>query len=288
MLGPLDIFRSECRLENAKVHHHDATVFCRSQWQKNTESDGKFSWGARAYLVYRWLVFLFLLFGGLVYDFTVTLGEKKCTTSELHCKLIWPVFLTNWNTFFTFLQMGLSALLVTKHQLFPSKSGAEMQLVHKVYWVVNNICNGLAPIVAFMYWFAVHNPEVHVIDYMNIREHAVFSLLVLVDVLIVAHPTRLLHIYHPVLLGLSYVTFSFLYHAFGGISRLGQPYLYSILDWTHPARALTVGLACLMSDCVVFFIMWTIHLARRSVASSCAQEKVAPTNENCAKEFANA
>ncbi|XP_059474802.1 protein rolling stone-like [Neocloeon triangulifer] len=285
----LKFFREEFSLEKRKLRHHDATDFCRSQWQHKVNG-GQASWSARAYVAYRWCVFLFVLFGGIAYDMLHTLGEKKCRTSELHCKSIWFIYLTNWNTFLLLLQTGMATFLVTRHHFLPIKSGKRMQIIHRAYWAVYNMSTGVAPIVTIMYWGFVHDSEIHIVDYANVREHAVFTVIVLLDLLICAHPIHLMHVYQPVALGLSYVAFSALYYFFGGVNRLGRPYIYAIMDWDVPDRAAAISIITILFECVVFFCVWTVHLIRRLLAEKCLRSNALQNGceKNSAHEFGDA
>lgn len=57
------------------------------------------------------------------------------------------------------------------------------------------------------------------LDAMNIIVHAINSVIMLIDVWIVSHPIRILHFYWPMLLGICYVIFNFIYYVAGGTSR---------------------------------------------------------------------
>ncbi|XP_059470493.1 protein rolling stone-like [Neocloeon triangulifer] len=265
----------ELRLENWKLNHQDATVFCKSQWFKDQTKASKL------YMIYRWLIVIFVFFGGIFYDMINDITYKQCKLSQLHCKLIWPVYLTNWNTTLLFLQSTLAAFLVTRHCICPKKSSNTMSAIHKAYWTLYNMSSGLAPIVTCMFWIFEYKPEIHDLDYVNLREHAVFTIIVLIDVLVCAHPMRLLHLYQVGALGLGYVTFSLIYFLFGGINRQDQPYIYDILDWNHFWQAAFVAIGTLVFECFVFFTLWTVNLARRKMASkfSCVENENAQENK---------
>lgn len=59
----------------------------------------------------------------------------------------------------------------------------------------------------------------HKLDAVNVLVHAVNSMLMLIDLCIVSHPTRLLHFYWPLTFALSYVMFSAVYFIAGGTDR---------------------------------------------------------------------
>jgi len=117
------------------------------------------------------------LVAGIVYDFVGELRKEKCVGNTIfQCKAKWPIYLTNWNFLVLTLQALMATFLVTRHVLRPDNSGlylfykflyikcfkrvftGKMQSSHKIYWILNNISNGLSPLVSIMYWGVVHNP----------------------------------------------------------------------------------------------------------------------------------
>lgn len=54
---------------------------------------------------------------------------------------------------------------------------------------------------------------------MNLIVHAFNSIVMFIDLCIVAHPIRLLHCYWTILLGTCYVIFSVVYYLAGGTSQ---------------------------------------------------------------------
>jgi hypothetical protein len=110
--------------------------------------------------------------------------------------------------------------------------------------------------------------EIHFVDFTNIREHVTNVVITLVDLLVCAHPMRLMHAYQPIALGLCYSAFTAVYYAFGGTNRLGFSYIYAILNWDFPTRAAIVTFFTLTFEIFIFFIMWCLHLLRLKVASA--------------------
>jgi hypothetical protein len=56
-------------------------------------------------------------------------------------------------------------------------------------------------------------------DAMNFFVHANNSVLMMIDLFVVAHPIRLLHCCYPIVFGICYAVFSVIYYAAGGISK---------------------------------------------------------------------
>lgn len=57
------------------------------------------------------------------------------------------------------------------------------------------------------------------LDATNVLTHAFNSICMFLDLWIVAHPMRLLHIFLPVLFGVVFAIFSYIYHLCGGINK---------------------------------------------------------------------
>lgn len=62
-------------------------------------------------------------------------------------------------------------------------------------------------------------PAEHVLDALNVLVHAANSALMLLDVLLSAHPLRLLHAFWPLLFVFKYLSFSLIYYLAGGTDR---------------------------------------------------------------------
>lgn len=89
---------------------------------------------------------------------------------------------------------------------------------------------------------------------VNFSLHAMNSIYVVLNLVLTATPSRLLHFIYPVLFGVVYTAFSVVYHLADGTNVRGQPYIYSVLDWSRPGRTL------LMSSISNFLAIPVVHL----------------------------
>lgn len=110
--------------------------------------------------------------------------------------------------------------------------------------------------------------EIHFVDFTNIREHVTNLVITLIDLMVCAHPMRLMHVFQPVALGLCYSAFTGFYYALGGTNRLGYQYIYSILNWERPERVVLITLATVVFEVIIFFCAWSLHLLRLRLAKS--------------------
>lgn len=96
---------------------------------------------------------------------------------------------------------------------------------------------------------------------VNILTHSMNSVVMFVDILIVAHPLRLYHVIQPMGAWTLYGIFSIIYYLCGGVDsyvnwdkfvfipkakikwlyfcRGGKHYIYPIMNWAYPGSALT-------------------------------------------------
>ena len=98
---------------------------------------------------------------------------------------------------------------------------------------------------------------------MRVSFHAVNSIYVLLNLLITATPTRLLHAIHPVVFGVAYTLFSALYQVCGGSNVQGEAYIYGVTDWGRPWR--TLLLSSLSNFLAIPLVHLLVFLLRRLV-----------------------
>jgi hypothetical protein len=76
--------------------------------------------------------------------------------------------------------------------------------------------------------------DLHELDFGNIHGHVMNTVLVVIDLLVTAHPVRLLHCVHPIGLTACYTLFSFVYYCAGGTNKRGDYRIYPFLNWQKP------------------------------------------------------
>lgn len=118
------------------------------------------------------------------------------------------------------------------------------------------------------------------IDLPNILSHAMNSVIMFVDILIVAYPIRLYHVIQPICFGTGFGLFSYIYYLCGGVNqwveywhcnkiiikikfincffRKNQPFIYPTLNWAKPKKALTTMAAVLILVVIVHTILFFI------------------------------
>ncbi|CAD7085572.1 unnamed protein product [Hermetia illucens] len=212
----------EFQMNNCGFDHHSADDFVKSQWQTRTKSF--------IFLLYRCFIAAFYL---AVVIYSMIDGFSNG---------LYFIYLTNWGIMLCMVTTMLGAILVCTWYLHPEfadrvKDSNEMPIPFKIYWGMHVITLILSMGITIIYWSVLYNDLVQVTA-VNILTHAFNSVLMFVDLWIVAYPVRLLHMFLPVCFGLVYAIFSVIYYAAGGVDPAGKHYIYPILDWDYPGKAI--------------------------------------------------
>jgi len=113
-----------------------------------------------------------------------------------------------------------------------------MEFCEKASWFLAIITNGICPVVSIFYW-AFLFPQLDLAMSFDITFlHLFNTLCVLLDLCVTARPVRISHIIYPILVGLSYATFSLFYCVLGGTDKVGKSWIYPhVLSWKKPGIA---------------------------------------------------
>lgn len=279
-----ELWRRELRLDLLRADYHSPHKFTQTEWQDPRQPP------ALGYVVYRWLSAVVFL--AVAVCSVLDVGREGQDLGVRYTR--WPIYLTNWGLVCCCLQATLgaglstSALIQDRRQRraeresgpgspAPAQSiqAPALPLVYRLYWVLNTISVTVAIGITCTYWVAVYDPNEDILDALNILVHAANSVLMVLDVLVSAHPLRLLHAFWPLLFVKIYLGFSFVYFLCGGQDRMGRNYVYPVLNWEKPARSTVVCVLGLSFVVAVHTAVWAMHLARRRIARSLREAKQA-------------
>jgi len=156
---------------------------------------------------------------------------------------LWFIFLTHWSYTVIAVNTVLQAVCVVRHytDVHRKAVGAtslQMSPVFKVIWVLQTIGFTTAPVVSSIYWIVIYSGIF--VDFDNVNKHIINSVYVFVDVFITGIPVRLLHFLYSLAFGTVYIVFTLVYWAADGRNVHGDPFIYSILDYSNdPSTAVT-------------------------------------------------
>lgn len=125
----------------------------------------------------------------------------------------------------------------------------------KAQWCIYNIALPNAVLVTLIYWLVLY-PQLQAIgfetSFIDISLHGLNTVFMLIEQYLGAIPSRILHVYQPMLYGVVYVLFFTILWAINGDAEIIYRY---ILDWTHPGY--TVASIC---GILLFFIATQLGL----------------------------
>lgn len=194
--------RRNCGQINSSFEHSSPEDFVKSQWQTKEKSVG--------YLIYRWAVACYYIFS-VITSLTVTSMRR-----ELH---IYPIYLTHWNLVFTMISMLAGAVLVTLYYRDRLNVEGKMTRKLKAYWFLSTSSSMYAFLVSLIYWTVLYKPATSVIDLNNIVVHVTNSLVIIIDLMLVKHSSRVGQFLYPLLCGFVFLFFTWLYPLLGGVNR---------------------------------------------------------------------
>lgn len=194
--------------------------------------------------IYRLVTFLYFL-GWLIYD-GIFNSQKQGPK--------FYIYLTNWS--FTILNIQLLFAFVIS--LIPNRKsdpgGPENPSAGPwasyppfyvlIYWILHYISAVASISVAILYWTLVFNPNQNSVDVRNLHVHGINAVYHVINILITAIPYRLFHFYIPIIYAAIYLSFTGIYFAAGGENEFGQPFIYSVLNYsTKPGEASAYAIA---------------------------------------------
>lgn len=116
--------------------------------------------------------------------------------------------------------MTVHGTILNPHSLSADRADEidEMPRSFKVFWSLHSMALVISICITVMYWGLLFDPAILQPDAINIMTHALNSVLMFLDMMIVSHPIRLFHVLQPVLFGIVYLLFSLVYYFCGGIN----------------------------------------------------------------------
>lgn len=127
-------------------------------------------------------------------------------------------------------------------------------------------------------------PAVHTLTALNLLMHAFNAILMVLDVIVVAHPFRLLHFCWPLLFIFTYFCFSVIYHLAGGTGKNNAPSIYPALDWNKIESTLPIVFLGMLAVIFAHFCVWLTVIIRKHIAGSiddaCEKLKISKPSSN--------
>ncbi|XP_039952493.1 protein rolling stone-like [Bactrocera neohumeralis] len=235
-------FAKEFQLKKFSLKHQPIDDFAKSQWQKGSRS--------LCWLIYRWLLAAFFI--AVVCD----------TMINLFYAGKWFIYLTAWGFFLCMLTSLYGAIIVSIYYWRPHDFAAH-PIVFKMYWVSYWTTLVLATVITLVYWSLLYPYDKSGVSLTyNLLGHASNSILMVLDHMLVAFPTRIFHFVYPIGMGVIYVIFSLIYYFAGGVDTHGDHYIYTILDWAQPETAVITIIICFALLAIMSFLLFGLYKLR--------------------------
>ncbi|CAH2102241.1 unnamed protein product [Euphydryas editha] len=247
-------FKEECQLHMFSLEHPKSSDFYISVWQ-TTRSP-------LPLLIWRTLLFLSSL-GIVIASLTYYLISQISFG-------YWFIYLTHWGLIFMVFAIGFGATISARCYFYgPISPEFSLPWYAKTFWVLHNVSVPLAFLITIFYWAVLYNANI--LEEMNqaldIAMHGVNSLIMFLHHMTSSHPTRFLHLVHPFAFAVIYVFFSIIYYLAGGTDPQGQPFIYPVLHWGEPGKAIVVVILTMLLLICLHFVTIGLGMARNSVAN---------------------
>ncbi|VDL25811.1 unnamed protein product [Hymenolepis diminuta] len=172
------------------------------------------------------------------------------------------LYATNWS----FLMYTLSSIAFAVFcTVYNFKKGAKVsKCVSQILWFFFGMSMNTVLVTSLAYWAAIWEPSYHHFYLPESRlKHALPACTVVLEACINGLPIRLFHALYPMIFGIIYAVFSYLYYDAGNIHPI-----YPLLDWSKPVDAafaclLTVGFSSIMQ-----LVLFLIYVGRITLSAS--------------------
>ena len=248
------------------------------------------------FVVYRIFIFVYLA------AWLVAHGIDRSDTEGVR----WFIYITNWTVLFLVFALLLAALVTLIYFISDSKDGPEddtsdlysQNNIHwavKIFWLIYITATTMMIVVFFGFWIFVYEPcsdgdsgsaESSIgsaqnssdvngaeeettmcgADAISIHAHGVTAALVMVDIILCLIPFNALHFFYPCIFSSTYIIFSAIYFAADGTNEIGQPFIYSVLNYgDSPGMATIIAIVLVLAPALAYLIPFLLAFARDSI-----------------------
>ncbi|CAH0405235.1 unnamed protein product [Chilo suppressalis] len=223
-------FRDQFSWNRFKLEHEEAWDFYLCCWQRNRSP--------LPLLLVRLIVFLGCL---------SILVTSMVMTGQLVNVGYWFIYMTHWGLILITVTAGL-AFVVSARAYFrgPIDSTFGVPWYLKSYWAAYNVTLPTAFFITIFYYILLTDlGEQYSVDpVLDLFIHGINSVLMFVLLLTSQHPFYLLHFYQALAFALVYMVFSIIYFFSGGLSPIGERWIYPMIDWSDPGPTVGIIFVC--------------------------------------------
>ncbi|KAJ8925730.1 hypothetical protein NQ315_009578 [Exocentrus adspersus] len=225
-------FKEHFSFKKLKLVHDAPILFVVSQWQADKTKPGIL------YLIYRTIIVGFLLT-----TWAMSLNTPK-----------YPIFLTNWGYTLATAQSVLGFILsygtvISLKFNYPKAHDIFLKL-YPIYWILHEIALSFAFMITIIFWTVLYNGTFFTAT--NFFVHGSNSIVLFIDLWIIAHPIHIPHYLYLFIFGQIYILFTVAYY-YLDTNTGGSGIIYFILDWNRPFQTILMDLA-------ISFLVLLLHV----------------------------
>ncbi|XP_068626848.1 protein rolling stone-like isoform X2 [Battus philenor] len=183
------------------------------------------------------------------------------------------LYMTHWGLLLILIESFFGIIVAVKEYDGLPDVKAAFPWYLKVFWLLYNITIPVAFLVTIFYW-SILNAHGKKINYapnpvLDVMLHGVNSVVMLVELILSAHPSRLLHIMQPLYFALVYLIFTAIYYGAGGLDPWGHVFIYPVIDWSKPEQTLVVAVLTGLLLTLMHLVTVAIAAVRDLIAKRC-------------------
>ncbi|XP_045527647.1 protein rolling stone-like [Pieris brassicae] len=226
------------KLENCKDSAPDQFYgCCLAKLREGNESPELFarSWsGKMSPLVWRVPIFVWAV-GIITWSVVCFWGPRE----------MFLLYMTHWGLIMIFLESLFGILVcIKKHRGHFKDRSQGLPWYVRAYWVLYNVTVPLAFLISLFYWAVLRGAGAN-INYapdpiLDVMLHGGNSVLMLIELLMSRHPSRLLHVMQPLYFSGVYLLFTLAHFFAEGHDPWGNAFIYPVIDWSKPIETLIV------------------------------------------------
>ncbi|XP_034834751.1 protein rolling stone-like [Maniola hyperantus] len=193
------------------------------------------------------------------------------------------LYMTHWGLVLIFLESLFGIIVTVKKHRGSLPDDKVLPWYVRTYWVLYNITVPIAFLVTLFYWAVLRAPGKK-INYapnpiLDIMLHGVNSGLMFVELVLSAHPSRLLHVMQPLYFSLAYLLFTVAYYISGGLDPWGNAFIYPVINWAKPIQTLVVVTLTALFLALMHILTVGIATARDFIARKCLMDRSGEYND---------
>eukprot|EP00088_Acartia_fossae_P004490 TRINITY_DN11922_c0_g1_i2.p1 TRINITY_DN11922_c0_g1~~TRINITY_DN11922_c0_g1_i2.p1 ORF type:complete len:200 (-),score=30.77 TRINITY_DN11922_c0_g1_i2:54-653(-) len=173
------------------------------------------------------------------------------------------IYLTSWGictiTFAVTVETILTLYIYIMVSRADKPSDALNRMLH-ISWGISHATYSAALFISILFWSLLFNWGEEKLSWINFFVHGSQGIYSLLDQFISARPWDGGHWWISLPLPIVYLTFNLIYYAAGGTDKLGNDFIYPVLDWSGDpgyAIGLSVGAVFIMLAVHYFFVFLT-------------------------------